>query len=211
MKVVVVSSGGVDSAVLLYWLRSQGHEVRSLCVDYGQRHRTELTCAAGLAWATKTPHQTVEVPGLADIWRGTSLINEKVAPSVSTWFVPNRNMILLSIAIEHALASGFDVVAYGATFDDVYPDSREEFAYAMDEVAQVCDWKGVRLYRPFIDRTKADIVALGDELGVPWNLTWSCYTPGPPCLECAACTKREAAFQEAGVVDPVATAAARGG
>ena len=212
MRVMVVLSGGIDSAVLLYHLKQQGHEVRSLCVDYGQRHHTEVTCAAALAVAAQTDHQTVTVPGLADIWRGTALINDKVAPSVSTWFVPNRNMILLSIAIGHALASGFDAVAYGAHRNDVYPDSREEFAQAMDEAARVCDWKGVRLLRPFMDKSKSEIIALGDNLGVPWDLTWSCYTPGPPCLECAACIERQEAFEDARVVDPlVATAARRTG
>jgi 7-cyano-7-deazaguanine synthase len=120
--------------------------------------------------------------------------------------VPNRNMILLAVAIGHAIASGADAVAYGAHAGDhaVYPDCRPAFAEAMAEAAGLCHYDpGVTLLRPFIDRTKADIVRLGAALGVPFALTWSCYEGGVRhCGRCGTCVERREAFTLAGVPDP---------
>jgi 7-cyano-7-deazaguanine synthase len=118
--------------------------------------------------------------------------------------VPNRNMIMLAVAIGHAVSLKFDSVAFGAHAGDhaIYPDCRPVFASAMDVVAQLCDWQAIRLLRPFIGYSKADIVRIGHELGVPMQLTWSCYKGGDlHCGKCGTCVERREAFQLAGVSD----------
>ena len=119
--------------------------------------------------------------------------------------VPNRNMILLAVAIGHAISLGYDAVAYGAHSGDhaIYPDCREVFAAAMSTAALLCDWREIKLLRPFVDITKADIVELGAELSVPYALTWSCYRGGElHCGKCGTCVERREAFELAGVEDP---------
>jgi len=119
--------------------------------------------------------------------------------------VPNRNMILLSVAAGWAISSEFDRVAYAAHSGDhaVYPDCRNEFADALDATIRLADWREVSLYRPFVDYAKADLVKLGAELGVPFEKTWSCYKGlDLHCGRCGTCIERREAFHLAGIHDP---------
>lgn len=119
--------------------------------------------------------------------------------------VPNRNMIMLSVAAGWAISQGFDQVAFGAHSGDhaIYPDCREEFAEAVDRAMSLADWHRVRLVRPFVRMTKADIVKRGADLHVPFQSTWSCYKgAAQQCGRCGTCVERREAFYLAGVVDP---------
>jgi 7-cyano-7-deazaguanine synthase len=125
--------------------------------------------------------------------------------SMKATVVPNRNMILLSIATGWAVSTGASSVSYAAHFGDhaIYPDCREEFADAMNNIMEIAGWDKVSLNRPFSSFTKADIVKLGDELGVPFEKTWSCYKGGQiHCGVCGTCVERREAFELAGVTDP---------
>lgn len=123
--------------------------------------------------------------------------------------VPNRNAIMLSIAYGVAVAEGAEVVATGVHAGDhfVYPDCRPEFIEAFDEMQKKAvegfGDESLRLYAPFVKLTKADIVAEGARLGVPYADTWSCYEGGEVhCGLCATCGERRASFVEAGLNDP---------
>ena len=119
--------------------------------------------------------------------------------------VPNRNMILLSVATGHALSIKARQIAYAAHSGDhaIYPDCRNEFAEAMANAIMLADWEQVELIRPFVDWTKADIVRRGAELGVPFAKTWSCYKGGDlHCGRCGTCIERREAFDLAKVIDP---------
>ena len=119
--------------------------------------------------------------------------------------VPNRNMILLSVATGHALSIKAGQIAYAAHSGDhaIYPDCRNEFAEAMANVIMLADWERVELIRPFVDWTKADIVRRGAELSVPFAKTWSCYKGGDlHCGRCGTCIERREAFDLAKVIDP---------
>ena len=119
--------------------------------------------------------------------------------------VPNRNMILLSVATGHALSIKAGQIAYAAHSGDhaIYPDCRNEFAEAMANAIMLADWEQVELIRPFVDWTKADIVRRGAELGVPFAKTWSCYKGGDlHCGCCGTCIERREAFDLAKVIDP---------
>jgi len=151
---------------------------------------------------------------ISDFIAGKSaLVNKDVAvpdghyedENMKQTVVPNRNMIMLSVAIGHAVAEEFDAVAYAAHGGDhaIYPDCRPEFANAVAQCALLCDWRQIELLRPFINMTKADIAARGAELGVPFDLTWSCYKGREKhCGTCGTCVERREAFQLGSVSDP---------
>lgn len=214
MKIVVITSGGMDSTVLLHYLAQEGHELRALAVDYGQRHKCELECAHDQAESLGIPFMVARLDSLAELLPGSSLTSGSVpvpeghytADNMKATVVPNRNMILLSVAMGHAIAHKFEAVAYAAHAGDhaIYPDCREEFAVAMNAVAQLCDWSPLKLVRPFIHRTKADIVDLGSKLHVDFSRTHSCYSGVPEvhCGRCGTCVERAEAFYLSAVPDP---------
>jgi 7-cyano-7-deazaguanine synthase len=219
MRTVVILSGGLDSATVLYLLRSQGHYVRALSVDYGQRHRRELDAARALCHRAGVEQQVVDLSALAPLF-GTNRLTDPHGEvpegpyrpeTLALTTVPNRNMILLAVAIGWAVTLKYYAVAFGAHQGPHtnYPDCRPEFAEAMDRAARLCDEHPVRVLAPFIERDKAHIVAVGQALGVPFELTWSCYRGEPkPCGRCGTCLDRREAFRQNGLTDPLANESA---
>lgn len=212
-RIVLIYSGGLDSTVLLYSLLAEGHEVYALSIDYGQRHKRELNSARTICRAVGVTHQVADLSGLNPLLAGSSLTSKSVAvpeghyaeETMKQTIVPNRNMILLSIAGGWALSQKCEAVAYAAHGGDhaIYPDCRHEFTEAMDKALRLADWETLYLLNPFVTRTKADLVRLGSELGVPFEQTWSCYKGGRAhCGRCGTCVERREAFYLAGVKDP---------
>lgn len=212
-KVVVLTSGGMDSTTLLFHHVRQGDEVRAIAYNYGQRHVLELECAKRNARELKVPLEVVDLSSLARVLPGSSQTDKTVevpeghysAETMKATVVPNRNMILLAIAIGHAIAHKMDFVSYAAHAGDhtIYPDCRPAFAHIMNLAASLCDWKQVNLLRPFIDMSKKDIVLLGDRIGVFFSATYSCYKGSPrQCGRCGTCIERREAFYLAGIIDP---------
>ncbi len=213
MNIVVVYSGGMDSTVLLYHLAAQGHQIRALSVNYGQRHRKELSAAREICVRLGINHQEVDLSSITPLLSGSALTNAAIDlpaghyedQSMRITVVPNRNMILLSLATAWAINERCDAVAYGAHSGDhaIYPDCRETFVTPLAEAIRHCDWHQVSLLRPFIGMTKGDICQLGASLAVPFEKTWSCYGGGMRhCGGCGTCTERREACEHAGVADP---------
>ncbi len=213
MQVVLIHSGGLDSTVLLHHLVAQGRHVRTLSIDYGQRHAKELDCAAGLARRLGIEHRVADLRAITPLLAGSSLTSAEIAvpeghyaeDSMKATVVPNRNMLLLALATAWAVSLKADAVAYAAHSGDhtIYPDCRPEFAEAMARAIGLADWHRVELIRPFVDWTKADIVRRGAALGVPFADTWSCYVGGElHCGRCGTCIERREAFHLAEVADP---------
>ncbi len=213
MKTVLCFSGGLDSTVLLYHLLAKGQEVRCLSVDYGQRHRKELAAAREIAAVAKVEHKTVDLRAVRELMEGSSQTSDSLAvpeghyaeESMKLTVVPNRNMVLLSLATAWAVSTKSDSVAYAAHAGDhaIYPDCRSEFADAMAVAMGLCDWHKVQLVRPFVTWSKADIAKEGAKLAAPLHLTWSCYKGGElHCGKCGTCVERREAFALAGVTDP---------
>lgn len=214
MKAVVLCSGGIDSATLAYFMREQAEAVHLLSVNYGQRHVKELASANEIAHRLKADHTEVDLRTLGStVLLGSSQTDPRVPvphghyaeDSMKKTVVPNRNMILLSIATGLAISTGAEVVAYAAHAGDhtIYPDCRREFADAMNRAMKLCDWSPVSLERPFVQKTKAEVVALGATLDVPFEITWSCYEGlANHCGKCGTCVERIEAFELAGVEDP---------
>jgi 7-cyano-7-deazaguanine synthase len=212
MKTVVVYSGGLDSTVLLYWLLGRGHALKALGVNYGQRHRKELLSAESICSDLGVPFEVADLSLICGLLAGSSQTSVDVSvpeghyteESMKATVVPNRNMIILSVAIGHAISLRYDAVAYAAHGGDhvIYPDCRSEFAALIDAAAAICDWHRVRLERPFVEKTKAQLVSLGNQLGVPFERTWSCLVGlDLHCGRCGACMERREAFELAGTPD----------
>ena len=213
MKSLVVHSGGMDSTVLLYQLLQAGDEVKALSINYGQRHSRELEAASALCAELGVEHRVADLSGLSDLLAGSALTSSDIEvpeghyaeDNMKATVVPNRNMILLSVAAGWAISSKYDRIAYAAHSGDhaIYPDCRNEFAEALDGAIRLADWHEVSLYRPFVDMTKADIVSLGAKFEVPFEKTWSCYKGQDlHCGRCGTCVERREAFYLAGVDDP---------
>ncbi|MCA9248388.1 MAG: 7-cyano-7-deazaguanine synthase QueC [Planctomycetales bacterium] len=213
-KIVVVFSGGMDSATLLWHLAAAGNALKAVTFNYGQRHVRELDAASALCARLGVEHVTVDLTSITPLLGENSLSGRSVEvpeghyeeESMKLTIVPNRNMIMLSIAIGWALSNQYEAVAYGAHSGDhaIYPDCRPEFAAAMDQAARLCDWREIELMRPFVHLDKGDIARIGHELGVPFELTWTCYKGGDRhCGRCGACQERREAFGKHGIADPV--------
>ncbi len=203
-RAVVVLSGGMDSATLLWSVLARGFEASALSVDYGQRHARELRCAKALCEMRGIPWRLLD---LGRVFSGSALVGDGTIPhghyaeeSMKLTVVPNRNMVLLALAISEAVSRQASVVFYGAHAGDhaIYPDCRPPFVEAMAAAALVANWQPVRLEAPFLRMSKGDIAFEGLKLGVPYESTWTCYEGGEaPCGACGACVERAEAFEDA--------------
>jgi len=217
VKITAIVSGGMDSATLAYHLIELEHDVELVSFDYGQRHRVELEHAEALSDRLDVPWSLVDLSGLRSLIGGSALTDDTIdvpeghyaEPSMAKTVVPNRNLIMLSIAAGIAVANDSDRVATGVHAGDhfVYPDCRPTFISAASTAIMLgTDGfapPGFGVIAPFVHISKADIARIGDELGVPWDETWSCYKGGARhCGLCGTCVERIEAFQIAGVDDP---------
>lgn len=217
-KAVVILSGGMDSATLLYHLRDEEYETKALSINYGQRHSRELNAARSICEIAECELRIVDLSGLAELFGTNSLTDHsKDVPegpyssgTIQLTTVPNRNMILAAIAVGWALSIKYDAVALGIHDGPHtnYADCKLPFAEAMHAVAQTCDERKIEVLSPFVTWRKADIARRAVELGVPLDVTWSCYQGGDVhCGRCGTCVDRREAFEACGLVDPVQYAA----
>ena len=214
-RAVVLLSGGLDSAVTLYDAIKKGYRCHCLIFDYGQRHRREIQSAKRIAQSVKCSFRVLKI-GLP--WKGSSLLDKKVkvprtahrAPHrIPSTYVPARNIIFLSFALSYAEAIGAKFIFIGAHSQDYsgYPDCRAKFYQAFSGVIRNgtkagSEGRELKVRTPLIWMNKAQIIRLGMRLGVPFELTWSCYTGGKrPCGVCDSCRFRAKGFQEANLRD----------
>ena len=213
--VVVLLSGGMDSVTALYAAHRDYRQVRAVSFDYGSKHnRRELPLATHHCNLVKIEHMVMPLDMISAHFKSHLLKDGGAIPdghyqegAMQQTVVPFRNGIMLAVAAGFAESIGAEAVIIAAHTGDhaIYPDCREEFMAAMGDAMTAGTYAGIKLLRPFIALTKADIVALGQELKIDYATTWSCYKGGEiHCGVCGTCVERREAFQLAGVADPTA-------
>ncbi|MBR1736719.1 MAG: 7-cyano-7-deazaguanine synthase QueC [Firmicutes bacterium] len=223
MKALVLFSGGIDSTTALAMAIDKfgNDNVTALSLSYGQKHSREIASADKIASYYNVRHIKADMAEMFKFSDCSLLahsdkeiptksydeqIKENEGEPVST-YVPFRNGLFLSAAASIGLSLECDVIYYGIHRDDAagnaYPDCSEVFNKAMAEAIYEGSGKKIRIEAPFVGKNKADIIAQGIKLGVPYEYTWSCYSGGDkPCGVCATCIDRKRAFEENGMNDP---------
>lgn len=212
-KVVVIFSGGMDSFTVLNKAVRQGFEVYALSFDYGQRHKKELDYAARACGILKVAHKIVDISAINQLIGNSSLTSDIDIPeghyeedSMKSTVVPNRNMILISLAVGYAVSLGASKVYYGAHSGDhaIYPDCRPEFVHKMNDVCAIANYESVEIVTPYIDDSKIAILTDGIKMGLDYNMTWTCYNGrDKACGKCGACQERLEAFEKNSTTDPL--------
>lgn len=217
-------SGGLDSATCLgVAIERFGHEdTRAVTVSYGQRHSKETACAKSIAAYYGIPLDEIDLSGIFE-GSGCSLLAdsgndvpdgtyyEQIHENGVSTYVPFRNGLMVAAIAAKALSIDGDAdwtVVLGVHADDTageaYPDCSKDFIDAMNSVTRIGTYGQVNVWAPFVNGHKSDIVKAGLEIGVPYELTWSCYKGGEKqCGKCATCLDRKKAFRLNGAIDPV--------
>jgi 7-cyano-7-deazaguanine synthase len=213
VKVVVLLSGGMDSVTALYEAETQYEVAGAISFHYGSKHNDrEIPFAALQAGKLGVPHRVIRLDFVGELFESDLLRKGGEIPkghyeeqTMKKTVVPFRNGIMLSIAGGFAESIGAEglVIAAHAGDHAIYPDCREAFMKAMGEAIRLGTYAGIKLIRPFIAMSKAEIAARGSELAVDYSRTWSCYVGGEVhCGECGTCVERREAFIVAGIPDP---------
>ena len=224
MKALVLVSGGLDSTTCLALaVKEYGHEnVVGLSIFYGQRHDKEIKASIDVCKYYNVKHLFLDLAKIfqysdCSLLKGSikdiplesykEQLEETNGSPVST-YVPFRNGLFLSSASSIALSLGCDEIYYGAHKDDAagnaYPDCSKEFNDAIGKAIYLGSGNMLKVTGPFVNMNKADIVKLGLDLGVPFELTWSCYSgKDKACGKCGTCIDRLNAFKINGIKDPI--------
>jgi len=212
-QVVVIYSGGMDSFTALNKAIQSGYQVAALTFNYGQKHLKEIDYAQKVCQELGIEHKVVDISAINQLIQGSSLTSDAPIPeghyeaeSMQSTVVPNRNMILLSLAIGYASSIGASKVFYGAHSGDhaIYPDCRPEFVKKMNDVSLIANYQPVEICTPFLNDSKITILKQGLAMGLDYNNTWTCYNGRKKaCGKCGACQERLEAFKENGLSDPL--------
>lgn len=225
-KAVIILSGGLDSTTCMGLAQEAGYELYPISFDYGQRHKIEIENAKQVAehYGVSQRHKIIKLDFLRD-FGGSALTDNSIdVPNVvdgltkgseqseiPVTYVPGRNLLFLSIATSYAEVTGSEAIYIGVNALDYsgYPDCRPEFIHKVDEVIALAtkvgvEGKGITIQTPLINWSKAKIIEEGLKIGVPYELTTSCYNgKAEACGVCESCRLRLKGFEEAGSEDPI--------
>lgn len=214
-KAVVIYSGGMDSFTILNKALKEGYELYALTFNYGQRHSKEIEFAKDVCAELGINHRIIDITAINQLLQSSSLTTSSSidipeghyeAANMKSTVVPNRNMILLSLAIGYAVDIGASKVYYGAHSGDhaIYPDCRPDFVHAMNKVAKLANYEPVDIVTPYLNSSKTEILADGLSIGLDYGKTWTCYNGREKaCGKCGSCIERLEAFAENNATDPL--------
>jgi 7-cyano-7-deazaguanine synthase len=213
MKTLIVLSGGMDSATVLAHAKDANFDTHAVHFQYGSKHNArELIAAEALAKHYQVPLTLVNLPFVNSLFKSDLLQSGGDVPeghyedeSMKRTVVPFRNGIMLSIAAGLAESLEAQTVMLGNHAGDhaIYPDCRAGFVQSMSRAIEVGTYARIQLVTPFLTITKTQIAERGKLLGVPYDLTWSCYKGGDKhCGKCGTCVERIEAFEKSGGSDP---------
>ena len=213
-KAIILLSGGLDSATVAALAIADGYEAIALSFRYGQRHERELLAARDVAAALHIREHLIVDVNLAQ-WGGSALTDQNInvpieglqSAEIPITCVPGRNTVFIAIALSLAEARGAEAIYLGINAVDYsgYPDCRPDYLAAFQKLAMLSSKVGIegnapQLVAPLVMDSKVDIVRRAQRLGVPIDLTWSCYQGGEvPCGVCDSCRIRDRAILEANV------------
>jgi 7-cyano-7-deazaguanine synthase len=214
-KAIVLLSGGLDSATVLA-IACKKFDCHTLSFNYAQRSLSELNAAKQLAARYFASHQVIQIDH--GVMSGSALtdtaiaVPEEFTEGIPVTYVPARNTLFLShaLAVAEVMSSQEIFIGVNAVDYSGYPDCRPEYVHAFETMANLATRAGVEgkrltIHTPLIDKSKADIVRIGDSLNVDYSLTVSCYQAnslGEACGSCDSCRLRRKGFEEAGILDP---------
>lgn len=223
MKVMVLLSGGIDSTTCLgIAVAKYGKEnVIALSISYGQKHDKEIAASNAVAEYYGIEHLSLDMEKIFQ-YSDCSLLkhSEEEIPEESyaeqlkktngkpvSTYVPFRNGLFLSSAASLALSKGCSVIYYGAHSDDAagcaYPDCSDAFNRAISDAIYIGSGEQLKVEAPFVNLSKTEVVKIGLQYDVPYELTWSCYEgKEEPCMACGTCLDRAKAFRENRLEDP---------
>jgi len=216
MKILPVVSGGMDSITMLHALNETDEIVEVISFNYGQRHKVELAYAARNCEKLGLTHKIIDISFLAQLLDKSALTGDIDVPeghyeqeNMIQTVVPNRNMILASIAIGRAVNIGAEAIALGVHSGDhaIYPDCRPEFIVALGQVSEIANYDPIYVLAPFLYDDKTKIIRKGLDLNSPvdYAQTWTCYkgNGGSACGKCGSCQERLEAFKNNDIEDPL--------
>ena len=211
-RAIVLLSGGVDSAVALWWAKSQGWEVQPLTFDYFGRPKREHTAIEALAREARVrPIRYVNLPFLKEVddLRASELGNPALEESPEG-YIPARNLIFYGLAAYYAELDGsrYLIGGHNGLDPDSFPDASPKFFDFLNDVFRLSLWSyersPVEVLVPLKGKSKEDVLRMGRDFGVPFDPTWSCYWDRDmPCGTCASCVERRGAFAAIGLQDPL--------
>lgn len=211
-RAIVLLSGGIDSAVTMWWARDQGWDVRPLTFDYfGRPKREHEAIAALVKHAGVRPVRTVGLPFLQEVddLRPSGFENTALHDSPEG-YIPARNLIFYSLAAYFAELDGirYLVGGHNGTDPESFPDASPRFFESLNRVFGMSLWSykqtPVEIVVPLRGKSKEEVLRMGQGLGVPFGLTWSCYwDQDVHCGTCVSCRERREAFEAIGLKDPV--------
>ena len=213
-RVVVLLSGGIDSATALYLIKEETSEIYSLNMVYSQSYDSEAEAAKKIAAAAAVKeHLTIYLPFFKDV---ETRYHPQPSGTISGAYVPARNTVFYGVAASYAEAFSASCIVFGSNADDAkeLPDAGPDFVRLMNELVKVGTRRGsekkpIEFVNPLIKHRKSDVLRLAIQLKVPLELTWSCYEDRQePCEKCRGCLMRRAAFEEVGAIDPLTSSLA---
>ena len=215
---VIIFSGGLDSSVLLYDLIAQeNYNIHALTFHYGQRHSKEIDCARAICKENNIEHKVISLDFFKELTKGACALTdesidvptakEALGDAQNDSYVPNRNMMLLSIAAAYAEAVDASEIFYGAGGDDEhsgYWDCTKEFRTNINNVIGLNRKNKIEIVSPYVELSKAEITKRGIDLNVPFEKTWTCYNGREKgCGKCTTCSNRIKSMMDNKVVDPI--------
>ena len=215
-KAIVILSGGMDSTTATFIAKKEGYEIIPLHFNYGQRtERKELESFNKICdYLNLKNRYIIDIPFFKQIG-ASALVDENIEvptdgikPGIPITYVPFRNGIFLSIAAAVGEKEGAEAIYIGVVEEDSsgYPDCREDFIKKMQDAinAGTKPETNIEIKTPLIHLKKEDIVKKAIEVGVPLELTWSCYKEeDEACGVCDSCRLRLKGFEKAGIEDKI--------
>ncbi|HEY5539285.1 MAG TPA: 7-cyano-7-deazaguanine synthase [Thermoplasmata archaeon] len=211
-KAVVLLSGGIDSAVSLWWARARGWDLRPLTFHYFRRPPQEIVATRKLIELSGLSRlQEIDLPFLQEVDDMKKGIENPVLAESPEGYIPARNMVFYAVAGFYAepIGARWVIGGHNGTDPEAFPDASPKFFNFFNSMYRLGLWSWpktpVQILLPLSGKSKVDVVKLGLELGVPFEHTWSCYWDRDMhCGTCASCLERKEAFRGLGLKDPIA-------